>query len=189
MALTYGSSTASARPACGWRGVVSSVISCTFMRARKATSSGGGAVSSGVRNNPSFRAPAPRLRRLVNTLNGMESTMPASTGVNHQNKVRFELPHEHAPNQPHQRVPPMPPNGGGPGRAVGAARFCWPQPTLTPSRLVTTKCVCQSISSGACNVEKMVSPTTPTWCAPGRRTRAGVPNQTPGQSAPAPSAA
>ena len=48
------------------------------------------------------------------------------------------------------------------GHAVpSAARFCGPQPTLTPRRLVMTKCVCQSIRSGACNVEKMVSPTTP----------------------------
>ena len=42
-----------------------------------------------------------------------------------------------------------------------AARFCVVQPTLMPSKFVTTKRVCQSISNGACSVEKMVSPTTP----------------------------
>ncbi len=55
------------------------------MFARSATSSGGGAISSGVRNNPSFRACAPRLRRLVKTLKGMDKIIPASMGVNHQN--------------------------------------------------------------------------------------------------------
>ena len=108
--------------------VVSSVISCTFMRARRATSSGGGAVSSGVRNSPSFRARAPRLRRLVNTLNGMESTMPASTGVNHQNSV-WSSCHMNTPQtSPISVCPQCRRTRKEPRRAVRARVFAAPSP-------------------------------------------------------------
>ena len=61
--------------------------------------SAGGVVSSGVRKSPRLNARAPRLRRLVNTLNGMDKVIPANTGVNHQNNVGSSF-HMNAPQTP-----------------------------------------------------------------------------------------
>ncbi len=85
MALTYGSSTTSARPESGAREAPGPPSSSAAIRARNAASSGGGEVSSGVKKSPKRRACRPRLTRLVRTLNGMLRTIPAITGVNHQN--------------------------------------------------------------------------------------------------------
>ena len=91
----------------------------------------------------------------------MESTMPANTGVNHQNRYRFSR-HMNAPQTRPISVWPQCRRMANSQVVPSAPRFCWLQPTLTPNRLVTTKRVCQSICNGACSVEKTVSPTTPT---------------------------
>ncbi len=86
--------------------------------------------------------------------------MPASTGVNHQNSVGPSH-HMNAPHTSPMSVCPQCRRSAKPQVVPASVRAGGDQPTLTPSRLVMTKRVCQSICSGACSVEKMVSPTTP----------------------------
>src|SRR5580692_3350059 len=85
MAFTYGSRTISVRPvSCGALGSSFSLL-IVAMRTRNVSNSGVGVVSSGVRNKPRLRAREPQLLRLVSTLKGIASTIPAHTGTNHQN--------------------------------------------------------------------------------------------------------
>src|SRR5579884_310524 len=75
----------SVRPASCGSWVHSLAVAIVAKRTRKVSNSGVGEVSSGVRKSPIERARAPQLLRLVQTLNGMDSTIPANTGANHQN--------------------------------------------------------------------------------------------------------